>query len=170
MTLKSSETKNKNAAAMREAQANKLTARQRKFAMNVHRGMTDYEAAVRAGYTAGHQAKSRALELRNDTRVQLLLDQLSKGDVIEPDKLNPQFIITRLLDIAGICAKRGKYMPALRALELLGKHLAMFVERSETELILSENIAEQIAKARARVASQNDALNRRQLPKGDVVN
>jgi len=46
MSLKTKEQREKDAAAMREVNSNKLTSRQRKFAMNVHKGMSDLEAAL----------------------------------------------------------------------------------------------------------------------------
>ncbi len=148
------------AAAMREE--NKLTAKQRKFAMNVHKGMSDLEAAEKAGY--GEGAAVRAVELRNDSRIQLLLDKLSADEVAEPDALSEDFIIRRLLKIAELCAQRGKFLPALKALELLGRHLKMFTDKLEINPV--EGLAERLAEARARMAAQDAALYK--PPEGDV--
>jgi hypothetical protein len=82
MPLKDKETKERNAAEAR-LRNKPLSKRERRFAAHVHRGMTDLDAALLAGYpeTSAH---TRACELRADPRIQLLLSDMAEKEV-SPD-------------------------------------------------------------------------------------
>ncbi len=144
MSLKSSETKANSAAAMYAR--HKLTRIQRRFVENYHRTGQAEHSAIDAGYAAS-SAAVRASELLADSRIQLMLRDMANGGLEEPEQLDENYIIRRLLRITEMAMMRGKDGNAIKALELLGRHLKMFTDK--LEINPCEGLAERIAEARA---------------------
>ena len=126
---------------------NGLTVRQDDFARNVAKGMTETEAAIRAGYSA-KTARGNVNRLMAIDGVRALIDQL-RAKVSAKCEVDLAFVIGGLRDNALRCQavvpvfdsdgrELGEYKfdssGSNRALELLGKHLGAFVDRTQIEL------------------------------------
>jgi len=151
--MKDQEKKDMDAAAMYAR--HKLTKIQRRFVENYHRTGQAEQSAIDAGYAEG-SAKVRASELLADSRIKLMLRDMANGVLGEPEELDEQYIIRRLLHITEVAMMRGKDGNAIKALELLGRHLKMFTDKLEINPV--EGLAERLAEARARVNAKQDAL------------
>lgn len=162
--LKNQETKDKNALAAR-LRHRKLSRRERAFVANVHAGMTHEQAALTAGYPEA-SAKIRAVELMDDPQVQLMLRELAGSTVAEAEAITKEYVLERIRFTGEVAILRGQLASALRAWELLGKHLALFTERFEVSPV--EGLAERMAEARARLDAEDRAMCRPSLPPSNI--
>lgn len=158
--LKDKETKELNAA--RIYARNKLTKRQRRFVDLYHRTGEAEQSAVAAGYEPA-SAGVRASEMLADTKIQLMLHDLARGVIGDPEEpTDRNYVLSGLRWIADNSMRRGRYASALRALELIGKSLQMFQEAKSPNENLVEGLAERLAEARARLE------NPPRLQEGDI--
>lgn len=104
-----------------------LSLRQRRFCEEY---MIDYNATasvVRAGYSI-NSAEKQAHLLKNNIGIQAYLDHLSRSKEAKITVVNPDYVIARVCQIIDAADKPGDQ---LRGLELLARHLGMFVDRTE---------------------------------------
>src|SRR5215469_2953118 len=107
MSLKDQVAKEREAEAMRARHQKSLPARARRFCLNVFRGMTDVEAALKAGFPESC-AKQKAVELRNDGRILLLIKELEdKGRDDDGEEITAEYVLRRLRRIADNSELRG---------------------------------------------------------------
>ena len=87
--------------------------------------MNGAQAAVRAGYSS-RSAKVTASRLLTDANVQQAVAERTLA-LAEKVDVTAEWVLTRL---QGIAENAAKDSDRNRALELIGKHLGMFIERS----------------------------------------
>jgi phage terminase small subunit len=105
-----------------------LSVRQRRFCEEYIIDFEGKAAAIRAGY-APKWADRQAHELLNLPGVAYYVDSLTRSKENKIVSVNPDYVIQRVMDIIG---KDGaKDGDKLRGLELLARHLGMFVDRTE---------------------------------------
>jgi phage terminase small subunit len=97
------------------------------FAQHVARGSSAVEAMKAAGFR-GHRQNAHRLMTNDDvqSRIAELQDRAAANTVI-----TREWVIEQLVDNARQAKQQGDIAPANKAIELLGKELGMFVERTE---------------------------------------
>lgn len=105
-----------------------LTVRMRRFAEEYVIDFDGKAAAIRAGYATKWADRQAHLLLRHEG-VAAYIDSLSRTKENKIVSVDPDYVIQRVLEIIG---KDGaKDSDRLRGLELLARHLGMFVDRTE---------------------------------------
>lgn len=120
-----------------------LTDRQARFCEEYLIDLNATQAAIRAGYsekTAREQAAQNLSKLNIQEKIAELKAERSKRTEITQDS-----VIQELAAVARAEVKGVRAVDKLKALELLGKHLGMFVERYEVK---AAEIEKRIAEAR----------------------
>lgn len=105
-----------------------LSHRQRRFCEEF---VVDYNATaacIRAGYSP-KWADRQAGQLKKNLGVIALIDYLSMSKEAKITAIDPDYVIQRVVSI--INAEGAKDGDKLRGLELLARHLGMFIERTE---------------------------------------
>ena len=152
---------------------NTITEKQKTFCEEYLIDLNAKQAYIRAGYTPTNAEISASRLLTNvkvAEYIQYLMDERSRRTLVNAD-----YVISNIKEIGERCmqkvpltefdAVKRRYMPvkdeegrsvwqfdasnALRAQELLGKHLKLFTDKVEIEL--GDSLAEDIRKARERV-------------------
>ena len=109
-----------------------LTERQEVFCNEFIKDLNAVQAAIRAGYSTRH-AKKNAYTLLRQARISERIAEL-KGESIKRTKIEADDILRRLVRIAERTEQEGDYNAAIRSLELLGKHQALWTDRNITEI------------------------------------
>lgn len=105
-----------------------LSPRQKAFAYEYVVDFNSTAAAVRAGYATANAAQQGYLLLRHKG-VRRLIDHLSASKEAKMVSINPDYVVQQ---ITAVIHKEGvRDGDKLRALELLARHLGMFIERTE---------------------------------------
>lgn len=120
-----------------------LTDRQARFCEEYLIDLNATQAAIRAGYsekTAREQAAQNLSKLNIQEKIAELKAERSKRTEITQDSVIQELAAVARAEIKGVRA-----VDKLKALELLGKHLGMFVERYEVN---AAEIEKRIAEAR----------------------
>ncbi len=122
-----------------------LTPRQERFCQEYTIDLNATGAARRAGYsekTAHVQGPRLSANVRVAARIDQLQIEATKRNEITVDR-----VLQMLIDSYRDAKAANQHGPAVRAAELLGKHLAMFVDRQITgqESMTREQIIEQIS-------------------------
>lgn len=110
-----------------EALENAMTPRMRAFCKEYVVDFSGAKAVVRAGYSTKNPAQSAALLMRYKS-VRKLIDFYTASPVRKMVEIDPAFVISKVTEIVQTAAKDSD---KLRGLELLAKHLGMFIERQE---------------------------------------
>ena len=111
---------------------NRLTPRQHRFVLEYLVDLNATQAAIRAGYsakTAYSQGQRLLKNVEVAAAIQAGMDKRAKRTEITQD-----YVLTGIRNIAERCAHANEDFNALAALkgyELLGKHLALFVDRQQ---------------------------------------
>lgn len=105
-----------------------LNIRQRRFAEEYLIDFRGKEAAIRAGY-APKWADRHASNLLLHPGIAFYVDNLSKSKENKIVSVDPDYVIQRVLEI--ISKDGARDGDRLRGLELLARHLGMFIERTE---------------------------------------
>lgn len=114
------------------AKGDTLTPQQEQFCQEFIKDLAAVPAAIRAGYGEQHAKKNAWTMIRNPLvakRISELKAEQTKRTKIEADD-----ILRRLVRIAEKTEQEGDYNAAIRSLELLGKHQAMWTEKNITEM------------------------------------
>lgn len=126
--------------------AGKLTPKMKKFCLEYLKDLNATQAAIRAGYSK-HTAKSIGVENLTKPAIKEFLDKKQQQHEEQSD-VTIEWIRDRLKEVAERCMQRvpvldsegnetGEYRfdspGANRALELLGKHKAMFTDKVITQ-------------------------------------
>ena len=110
----------------------KLTPKQEAFCNEFIKDLNITQAAMRAGYSPKH-ARNNAYTLTQDPAIVQRIAEL-KSEQTKRTKIEADDILRRLVRIADKTEQEGDYNAAIRSLELLGKHQAMWTERNITEM------------------------------------
>ncbi len=105
-----------------------LTVKEFNFCNEYLKDFNAKRALLAAGYTENTAAK-KAREVKDRPHVTRYLDHLQK-ERGKRTRIDQDEVLYRLNRIATRAEKDDDYGPALRALELMGKNLAMFTEKS----------------------------------------
>ena len=110
-----------------------LTARQRTFVVEYLRDPNGKKAAVAAGYSPAGAEVAASRLLRHPKVAQFLREQMQKVEATA--LVDATWVLRKLRKVAVKCTSEEKWdaAGANRALELLGKHLAMFIDRKTLE-------------------------------------
>src|SRR5262245_23928372 len=103
------------------------------FAQHVAKGVSGTEAAKLAGYAEGsaHVTASRLLRKANIlSRIEDVRKHITEMATTSSG-ISKAWVISRLKENAEKGMAEGQRTPAIRALELIGKELGMFVDRKE---------------------------------------
>lgn len=104
-----------------------LSLRQMRFVKEYAHLGNGSEAARRAGYKPGPRIGQIAVEnLQKPAVVAALKEELARMEL----EVTPQRVQRRLHDISLAAQDAGQFGPAVRAEELLGKSLGMFIDRT----------------------------------------
>lgn len=105
-----------------------LTPRQRAFCYEYVVDFNGQAAAIRAGYAVPYADKQAHILLHHEG-VARFVDHLSQSKAAKITAVNPDYVIGK---VTAIISKEGVTDGnALRALELLARHLGMFIDRTE---------------------------------------
>jgi phage terminase small subunit len=119
----------------------------------VHRNAA--RAARAAGYKSPRNTGSRLLRV---PEIKAEIDRRTEAHLAE-QHIDRQWVLDRIVEeIQRAQASGTKSQAALKGLELLARHMGMFVERQEItiETAMLENLAERMAQGQARVAKSKD--------------
>lgn len=106
----------------------KLTPRQRAFCEEYVVDYNGTKAALRAGYAAQY-ADRQAGVLRTNQAINTYIDYLGRSKEAKITAVNPDYVINKVLEI--VTKEGAKDNDKLRGLELLARHLGMFIDRQE---------------------------------------
>lgn len=120
-----------------------LTDRQTRFCEEYLIDLNATQAAIRAGYSE-KTANRIASELLSKLDIQEKITEL-KAERAKRTEMTQDSVIQELAAVARAEVKGVRAVDKLKALELLGKHLGMFVERYEVN---AAEIEKRIAEAR----------------------
>lgn len=120
----------RNALAKQDMKALRLslTPRQRAFAEEYVVDFNGKAAAIRAGYSTKYPDRQGSILLHHEG-IAAYITHLTASKEAKITSLDPDYITSRILDIVNRDGCRDG--DALRGLELLAKHLGMFIERQE---------------------------------------
>jgi phage terminase small subunit len=105
-----------------------LSVRQKRFAEEYIIDFNGSAAVIRAGYSPNYSDRQAHLLLHHDG-VAAYIDHLTRSKESKIVSVNPDYVIQQVTAIIG---KDGaKDSDRLRGLELLARHLGMFIERTE---------------------------------------
>ncbi len=128
-----------------------LSARRLRFCQNYISADTDREAAIAAGYSekSAHVAAARLLKDDN------VLAEITRRqeEASERAEIREDDVIKMLLEDREAARKAKQFGPSVRATELLGRKLGMFVDKrlvGEIRERTDEEVAASLAKATAR--------------------
>ena len=108
-----------------------LTPRQELFCHEFLKDLNATGAAIRAGYSKNNASKN-AYMLTKDPNISERLAEL-KAEQTKRTKIEADDILRRLVRISEKTEQEGDYNAAIRSLELLGKHQAMWTDKSINE-------------------------------------
>ena len=114
------------------AKGDKLTAQQEQFCLEFIKDLNAVRAAIRAGYGEQHAKKNAWTIIRNPAVAERISEL--KADQTKRTKIEADDILRRLVRIAEKTEQEGDYQAAIRSLELLGKHQAMWTDKNLTEM------------------------------------
>jgi phage terminase small subunit len=123
-----------------------LTDRQERFCQEYLVDLNATQAAIRSGYSA-KTADVQASRLLGNVQVQARVDALKKQRAMSTG-ITAEKVLTRIDRIATVSEETGDMQAALRANELLGKHLKLFTEK--IEINDASDLANRVQEARAR--------------------
>lgn len=142
----------------------KLTARQEKFCQEYVICGNAAKAARRAGY-AENSARTTATQILAYHHIQQKIAEIRNRNAAKQG-ITLESIIIMLLDSYADAKRDGQHGPAVRAAELLGKHLGAFTDRIK---VASEDITDtEVVKRLAGDDETKAALIRQILGAGDT--
>jgi phage terminase small subunit len=110
-----------------------LTPKQEMFCKEYIVDMNGTQAAIRAGYsakTANEQASDLLAKPNIKQYVQSLMDERSKRT-----EINADYVLNGIKEATEALKKDSKHSETFKGYELLGKHLKLFTDKTETQLL-----------------------------------
>ena len=138
----------------------KLSIKQNKFCLELIKDFNATQAAIRAGYTNSKHSHIYAYKLLQNITIQQRIAELTQKQA-EKAEITVQEVIRDLVKLKDMCMREiqvfgkdgeptGEYRldsaGAVRSLELLGKHLAMFTDKLQVIDVKSLSSEEEIEK------------------------
>lgn len=108
-----------------------LSAKEERFCREYVIDYNGTQAAIRSGYKAS-DAPVRASKLLRKAKVAARVRELQQ-EMAERLSLNQDYVVIELVKTYNECKDSDDPKNALRALELMGKHLGMFDKKPKTE-------------------------------------
>ncbi len=105
-----------------------LTVRQRRFCYEYVADFNQSQAVLRAGYVTRYPSRQANNLMKNDGII-ALIEELQGKKKTELTSVDPNFVISKITAI--VSDPDAKHADQLRGLELLAKHLGMFIDRQE---------------------------------------
>jgi hypothetical protein len=137
-----------------------LSQKQKKFGREYMVDFNVADAYVRAGYSK-NGAQSGGSRLLRDPRIQAYIAEL-EAEATERAGLTIDGVLKNLREDRDAARKAGQFGPAVRADELMGKHLAMFTDVTK-QTVTEKKAPEEIIRESSIV---NGVLNERALAAG----
>lgn len=123
-----------------------LTPKQHMFVKEYLVDLNATQAAIRAGYSARTANRMGTENLAKPVIASAIQEAMDKrADRLE---LTAELVLSRIDRIAQAAESKDEYQAALKANELLGKHLKLFTDKVELET--TDALAELLSKARQR--------------------
>ena len=107
-----------------------LTYRQRRFCEEYVLDFDGAKAAVRAGYAPKWPDRQAHMLMQNKGVVRYI-DHLQVSKESKIASVTPEYVIQRAIALIDMAEQGKNVSAALRGLELLARHLGMFIERKE---------------------------------------
>lgn len=107
----------------------KLTAKQEMFCKEYLVDLNATQAAIRAGYSED-SAKEIGCENLTKPNIKEYIDKAMK-ERSQRVEITADYVLNNIKDIAEVTKNDARYGDALRAYEMLGKHLKLFTEKTE---------------------------------------
>lgn len=104
-----------------------LTEKQKRFADEYLKDLNAKQAAIRSGYSE-KTAEFQASRLLSKDKVQAYLDS-KRAKLEKKTEITQEWVLTELKKQYESATDVREFQPALKALEMLGKHLGLFAER-----------------------------------------
>lgn len=122
-----------------------LTPKQQRFVQEYLTDLNATQAAIRCGYSE-HTAKQQGSRLLTNAAI---AEAIAAGQIEVAGRLgiSAEKVLRDIEATRKAAAKDGQYASALRASELQGKHIGMFVERRETTITDKRMVVEAPAQA-----------------------
>ena len=132
-----------------------LTPRQELFTQEYQKDLNATQAAIRAGYSEA-TAMEQASRLLSNVKIKAALVELQK-ERVERVQIDADWVLARLKLISDRCVQGEPVLDhegnptgewrfdspgANRATELLGKHLAMFTDKSQIDVTIRQKLEE----------------------------
>lgn len=114
--------------------AHGLTPKQEMFCHELLKDLDPQAAAARAGYSSAGAGTA----LMKDPKVQRRINEL-QGELKYSTGITPEEILKRLMRLAHKAEDANNFAAAIKALETLGKHFAMWTDKQITEDITRKN-------------------------------
>ena len=105
-----------------------LSPKQLRFVEEYVKDRNGSAAVIRAGYDTVHPEKM-AYQLKQHAAIKLAIETYTAE--LRPIGINTDFVLEKLVSIAAKADAENNHNAALRAYELIAKHLGMFIERKE---------------------------------------
>jgi len=109
-----------------------LTDKEKMFTLEYIKDFNAMRSAVAAGYTLNY-SKANSYKIPRRPQVLAEINRL-QAERVKQTAMDADEVVRRLTRIAQKAEHESRYNDAIRALELIGKHLQMFTDRSEIEL------------------------------------
>jgi len=109
-----------------------LTPRQEKFCLEYMKTGDPEHAFKVAGYKS-KRLRAAANRLFEKPLIQIRLNEI-REQALKDIKVNAEKVIDRILEVYDAAMQESDYTNANRAMESVGKHLGMFVDRSEQKV------------------------------------
>ncbi len=115
-----------------------MTPKQARFVSEYMIDLNATQAAIRAGYSA-KTAYSIGNENLNKPEIAAEIAAM-QGKIAGKLEITAEKVLRDLEEVRTKALSEGQFAPAVRAIELHGKHIGMFVERTESNVTLHEAI------------------------------
>lgn len=119
-----------------------MNARQQQFVREYLVDRNATQAAIRAGYAEGSAAVTGSRLLTNAKIAKAVAEGIAAR--AENTAVTAEWVVARLQAEALDCGEGASHSARVRALELLGKHQGMFVEKVELQSRVKLEIVEEI--------------------------
>lgn len=114
-----------------QAVIDSLTEKQKRFVEEFLKDLNGTQAVIRAGYNCTpDSARKMASQLRENPAVRIAIDALRKEREKNTD-VTKDYVLRKIVRLIEKAEDAEQYQAALRGTELLGRHLSLFVDRTE---------------------------------------